>query len=185
MRETQTAWHPSDFLPVVDVQALLDGLESTNYSVTKLVARVENLRHRPTALIPYAIPGPKKYGWWITSSICEFIFYERHTVHVHQQHIISHELSHILLGHKTTTLDDDHARLLLASQSLSVITADPDLLMRELSGLHELEREAEAEALATLLQTELIRRVGLHTLTAQVATIPMWSEWAMGLGIDR
>lgn len=47
------------------------------------------------------------------------------------------------------------------------------------------EVEGEAEAFATALQNELIRRIGLHALTQRVASSPVWSELAHGLGLDR
>jgi hypothetical protein len=164
-------WHdPNDFLPAVDVRSLLKGLDDTNFSTAKLVERVASMRGLPIVLLACPIPEPKCYGWWLTSPLCDFIVYESNTPPHHQNHIICHELAHILLGHKTASLDRDSARQLLercypltllasdrckvyagSALSLQDTLGSNDVLMREMLDVHGALREAEAEALATLL----------------------------------
>lgn len=175
---------PIEFLPAVDVQALLDGLTDTNYSTIKLAERVAAMRELPIVLLACPIPTPECYGWWLTSPLCEFIVYERDTFVSHQNHIIFHELAHILLGHQTVALSQEKAHELLSRcHSLELVASaqgrvyagiattlqdtarDADVLLREMADVHAALKETEAESLATLLQRELIRRVGFMALT--------------------
>ncbi len=154
------------------LEVILAPIDFLNFSILKLVERVALYRGRPIELCPWAMPGTTQYGVWLASPNCDFIFFEKHTARVHQDHIISHELSHILLGHQTYMVAD----------AATISTA---VLMRRLTDLHKSPREQQAEDMAMLLQNELIRRAGLQALTARIATAPLWSNLVFGLGLDR
>ena len=150
---------------------LLDGLDYANFYILNLVERVAVRRCRPIMLKPWPMSGTVQYGAWLAAAQRDYIFFEAHTARVHQEHIILHELAHMLLGHPTLMVTDD-------------IALTSEVLMRALSTLNESAREREAEALAAKLWGELMRRAGLHALTHRVATAPLWSDLAFGLGLD-
>lgn len=195
--------NPDDFLPAVDVPSLLKGLDDANFSTVKLVERVATMRELPIVLLACSIPEPNCYGWWLTSPLCDFIIYESNTPDFHQNHIICHELAHILLSHKTVSLDQDSAGQLLEKcrpltlassgegkvfmgtvSSLQDVMRGGEVLMRERSDLHDVLRETEAESLATLLQRELIRQVGFNALTRPSHNHSM-RQIVRSLGFDR
>lgn len=60
---------------------------------------VEERRGRPIRLV--SVPGRGgPHGLWVASPSADYIFYERDTSASHQQHIILHELSHLLCDHR-------------------------------------------------------------------------------------
>jgi 1,6-anhydro-N-acetylmuramate kinase len=133
------------------------------------------------------MPEQTEYGMWIAGPSFDFVFFEQETARVHQDHIIMHELAHMLLGHKTATISEELQAELLEHKTFSVISHTPEaaeVLRRSMVELHERLRESEAEALATFIQNKLILRVGIEALTKHVATAPFWSEAAPKIGFD-
>jgi hypothetical protein len=86
-------------------------------------------------------------GLWIATSTTDVIFFERVTTHPHQEHIILHELSHLLCDHY-------RASLRVAAQTERLLpNLDPDMVRRVLAraGYSSVE-EREAETLASLIR---------------------------------
>jgi hypothetical protein len=161
---------PYPFLPHI-----LDAIDYSRYSILSLVDSVAAYRRRPIILCPFDLPDPAHFGCWIASPSRDFIFFVWKTARVHQDHIICHELAHMLLGHTTLVVGDD----------LDVLHFREHGLARKASVLRRSPHERAAEQLALTIQQELIDRVGLEALTASTATAPLWAELATVWGIDR
>ncbi len=142
--------------------------EPTIVDVARVVAQ---RRGRRIVLFPCEWPDPLQFGMWVADPEQDYIFFERRTARVHQEHIIAHELGHMLLGH--TTLRVHH----LSTQP------EPGALMRAAGRLHETPEEHEAEAVAQELQTALIRRAGLERMTKRPGTAPLWEKLTLGMGV--
>lgn len=70
----------------------------TPFDVQTFSQRLAAQRGRPIILRPIAShAGP--WGLWAATQSADIIFYEEHTSRLHQEHIILHELSHLLCGH--------------------------------------------------------------------------------------
>jgi hypothetical protein len=68
------------------------------FDVHELCERVAARRGRPIRLLPVAgLTGV--CGLWIATDTTDLICYERDTTRPHQDHIILHELSHVLCDH--------------------------------------------------------------------------------------
>lgn len=67
--------------------------------VDELCARLGEHRGKPIRLIPWALPVPGPFGLWMSRPHEECVFYQEETSRVHQDHIILHELGHILADH--------------------------------------------------------------------------------------
>jgi hypothetical protein len=108
-------------------------------------------RGRPIRLIPMAgLTGV--CGLWIATDATDLICYERDTTRPHQDHIILHELSHLLCEHFPVGLP---AALL------------PDLdpaMVRAVLGRagYSTAEEREAETLASLIRQRATTRTLLH-----------------------
>lgn len=134
-----------------------------------LARQVARLRRRPIQLCPISMQDETLYGAWLASDDVDYVFFERDTARVHQEHIIIHELSHILCGHTTYTVRPD-----------SIAT---DAILTRTLRRHSRE-ELEAENLAHAIQEAFIRQAGLGALTL-VSTTPVWNAMLLGLGLDR
>lgn len=109
---------------------------------------VEAERGRSIILSPIASRnGP--CGLWIAGRDCDFIFYEAETSRLHQDHIILHELSHIICGHQPVPLaETEYLQLLCPSLSPEIFRH----VLRRMSYSAEEDREAEMLASLVLLQ---------------------------------
>ncbi|PXX54911.1 hypothetical protein DFR70_12252 [Nocardia tenerifensis] len=81
------------------------------FSAEELCGLIAEWRGRKLVLHPLpgeirAIDEDAPCGLWVATDRADFIFYEDRTVHLHREHIIVHELAHMLLGHSMFELAD-------------------------------------------------------------------------------
>ena len=107
-------------------------------------------RGRPIVLVPVAgSSGP--CGLWAATPTEDLVFYERDTSPLHQEHIILHEVCHLLCGHPPALVDERELGQLLVPD-LAPGTLRHVLRRAAYSG----DEEREAELLASLI----LERVG-------------------------
>ncbi|MCS0635847.1 hypothetical protein NX801_09235 [Streptomyces sp. LP05-1] len=113
--------------------------------VRELCRLLGDYRGRPIQLVPYALPAPGPFGLWIATDTVDLIFYQQETSPLHQDHIILHEVGHILAD---DTSDEDDP---VVWQSL-LPALSYDAIRRALRRTaYEDEREREAELIATTI----------------------------------
>jgi hypothetical protein len=95
--------------------------------------------------MPYPLPIPGPFGVWIATGSADYIFYQRETSKAHQDHIILHEIGHILADHHSTTSGDEAWQQLMPDISADVIKK---ALGRT---SYDAEHEREAELVATII----------------------------------
>ncbi|MEN8656330.1 hypothetical protein ABCR94_38605 [Streptomyces sp. 21So2-11] len=114
--------------------------------VDELCRRIGEHRDKPIRLIPWALSIPGPFGVWMSRPHEEIIFYQEETSRVHQDHIILHEIGHILADHQ-----DDGG----AGEELPALGPDypGDLITRGFRRTSYTEDyEREAELVATIIQ---------------------------------
>ena len=123
-----------------------------------LCERVAARRGRPIQLV--AMDGLTGVcGLWVGTATTDLIFYERVTTPPHQEHIILHELGHVLCDHHRSP----DALGLPVEQLLPSL--DPAMVQRVLGRAgYTSEEEREAELLASLIR-QRARSHGGGTLT--------------------
>ncbi|GAB3165784.1 hypothetical protein [Amycolatopsis sp. NPDC004378] len=125
--------------------ALRDLHLPATFDVPALCAALGERRGRPIRLLP--LPGLSEVcGLWIATDTTDLIAYEQHTSAPHQDHIVLHEIGHLLCDHYPVSLTPaEQMRLLLPSLS-------PEMVRRVLgrAGYSSVE-EREAEFFASLL----------------------------------
>ncbi|WP_432093345.1 toxin [Streptomyces sp. bgisy100] len=130
----------------VDVVKSLDIPERTD--VNALCDRLEERRGRPISLVEVPMPtGPgKPCGLWVAADDADYICYQQYTTQAHQQHIISHELGHMVCDHEAApVMPNEVAQLLMP-------TLSPDLVRSVLGRTqYSSEEERAAELVASLL----------------------------------
>lgn len=101
---------------------------------------------RPIHLVAEHLPAASPCGLAVRTERFDAIFYEAGTSRMHQDHIIRHELGHLICGHLTApVLDAEASRLLLPD-------LDPSLVRAVLGRTNYSEvEEKEAELIASLL----------------------------------
>jgi IrrE N-terminal-like domain len=116
------------------------------FDAHKLCARFAARRARPIRLRAVAMSVDSPCGIWLSTSGGDYIFYEEQTSRLHQEHIVAHEIGHILCNHHTTAIFPlEISRLLLPN-------LDPNLVNRVLSRTHySAGEEQEAEMIASLI----------------------------------
>ncbi|MDI3420593.1 toxin [Streptomyces luteolus] len=90
--------------------------------------------------MPLDAAGP--CGLWLAFSDADYVVYEQHTSRHHQEHIIAHELAHMLCCHRSGTADSAAVAELFPDLDPSLVQ---DLLSRD-SYSDAQEREAEVMA---------------------------------------
>jgi hypothetical protein len=138
--------------------------------VDGLCALVSRLRGRPIHRMPVPVEASHPCGFWIATDEADLILYEGNTSRAHQEHIVVHELAHMICGHRggaaggaspgggastaggTAAIDDGTARLLFPD-------LDPRLVRDMLGRAGYTDRqEREAEVMASIIMERLSRR---------------------------
>jgi hypothetical protein len=124
--------------------------------------RLGRRRGRPIRLhaYPFDVPGP--FGMWLPTATSDHILYQAETTALHQEHIIAHELGHLLAGHGA--VEDDGAWTDLMPD------IPPETIRRALRrASYDTVDEREAETVATILleSAAVVRSVRLPAKSAR------------------
>ncbi|RJQ84661.1 hypothetical protein [Amycolatopsis panacis] len=120
------------------------------FSIGSFIDQVARSRRRRIHLhtAPHHAPADKPCGVWLATDEEDHIFVEEQTSRLHQEHIILHEIGHMLGGHT----------VLAPRENLDAQELFPDLqpqLVRRLLGRvrYDDPQEEEAELIASLILT--------------------------------
>ncbi|MEW2413216.1 hypothetical protein AB0953_05780 [Streptomyces sp. NPDC046866] len=83
-------------------EKILGHLDLTHpFSLDALCARIAEQRGRPIRLHPLPKEAAESgvCGLWVGTAGVDYVFYETQTTPLHREHIVLHELGHILFGH--------------------------------------------------------------------------------------
>lgn len=118
----------------------------TPFDVDKFCDAVEAQRGRPLIRLPlplidhYEVPC----GIWVGTPTADYIFAEADTTRSHHDHIVVHEIAHMLCGH-TSAINAELAQLLMP-------TTNPTLIRRLMGRTgYANAQEQEAEMMATVI----------------------------------
>jgi hypothetical protein len=147
-------------LCVVDVAALtarcrvrLAGLDLPRpFDLDAFAEGVARDRGRPLLRIGHPLPVDGPRGLCLSTRDADYVVYEQATSPVHQEHIVLHEICHLLCGHVgDAALDGGHLGRLFPS-------LDPAVVGRVLGrGAYSTAEEQEAELLASMIRQEARR----------------------------
>jgi hypothetical protein len=141
-------------------RARLDELDLPRpFDVRTLCADLGRRRGRPVELVEMALPAGAPSGLWLSTGQRDYIVYEQATSPLHQEHIILHEVSHLLCGHTGgSMLSEEHISHLFPQ-------LDPGMIRRVLGRAgYSSEEEQEAEMLASMI----LRRAERHRRAPRV-----------------
>lgn len=128
------------------------GLSEANTLTVK--EHLERSTGRPIHLVPMTLKSSEPCGLCIRSEQEDFIVFNDSASPLHQDHIIAHELAHMIMGHVTSRhLNRSTAELLFPDLDPAAVG---DLFTR--TGGYSDPHEAEAEMLASLIQSRSHRQ---------------------------
>ncbi|ONI81180.1 hypothetical protein ALI144C_21825 [Actinosynnema sp. ALI-1.44] len=130
-------------------------------------------RGRPITLTPMNAHDSGVLGLWVATDQTDMIFYEASTTPPHQEHIILHELAHVLCDHHAARLSaNELTRMLMPN-------LDPVMVQRILGRTtYQAEQEQEAELLASLITQRAQREaVPGHRTSAVADRINAVFDW--------
>ena len=83
------------------LRSMVDAMDIPSpFTIESLSDRIATSRGRPLYLHPMAFPADAATsGALVSTTDADHVFYERHTSTFHQNHIVLHELGHLLAGH--------------------------------------------------------------------------------------
>ncbi|MFI9804260.1 regulator component [Streptomyces sp. NPDC052301] len=116
-----------------------------------VLERVEELRERPLVLreLPEQIAETGVCGLWLGTDDADYVFYEARTAPLHRQHIILHEIGHVLCDH--------HRGVTGRAEDLTVPPLgdlQPSAIKRLMGRTsYTTSEEQEAEMIASLIQS--------------------------------
>lgn len=134
--------------------ALVDDVEIPDpFDVRELCARLSKRRGKPIRLVPQAMPTGGPCGLWVSTDNAEYIVYEERTSAPHREHIILHEIGHLLCDHRAASVPGaEPTRLMFPS-------LDPRTVDRVLNRTHYTAvEERQAELIASLILERVSRR---------------------------
>jgi Zn-dependent peptidase ImmA (M78 family) len=79
---------------------------------------------KPIRLIAYPLPADGPFGAWISTRAAECFVYQKWTSPLHQDHIILHELGHMVAGHESDEQADNVFTDLAARESDVAVVPD-------------------------------------------------------------
>ncbi|MBP2472854.1 hypothetical protein JOF53_001726 [Crossiella equi] len=141
-------------------QALVDGLTlPVPFTVDALLDGLAAQRGRPIELLALP-PGMvvNACGLWIATDTHDEIYVEEKTTALHREHIILHEIGHILCDHESS---EEGGQVSLAK---FLPDLSPELIERLLARTnYTSEQEQEAELVASLIRTAAGTRTAAST----------------------
>ncbi|WP_018680939.1 hypothetical protein [Actinokineospora enzanensis] len=132
--------------------SLLAGLDlPTRSDLAGLCEHLAAVRGRPLHVVPVAMLASQPCGMWIATRDADWIFYDQDTTRAHQEHIILHEIGHMICCHRGGGhLDEDTAAVFFPD-------IDPQLVRDMLARTtYSDAQEQQAEVMAYLL-AEVLR----------------------------
>ena len=129
-------------------QALRDLVLPEPFSVETLCKSIADQRGRPLRLLPLPMEFGERSpcGMWIGTELADFILFEENTSPFHRDHIILHEIGHLLCDHSTAPEILD---LLNAAADSEIVPSVVRLAMGRTS--YSTAQEQEAETIASLI----------------------------------
>ncbi|WP_190824789.1 hypothetical protein [Saccharopolyspora pogona] len=123
--------------------------------VRELCRRLGEHRGKPIQLVSYPLPVPGAFGMWFGTAAADYILYQAETTPAHQDHIILHEVGHIISDHGQDEADGDVWNQLFPDLPPNLVRR---ALRREGYGP---AHEHEAEMVATVIKewAELLDRL--------------------------
>lgn len=124
----------------------------TPFDVNELCRRLAVKRGRSLTLLPMEMEPGSPCGLWVSTAKADYIFFEARTSALHQEHIVLHEVGHLLCQHEAAPV------LGGAATETLLPNLDPAMVRSVLGRTHySAVEEQEAELIATIILSRACR----------------------------
>ncbi|MET8994137.1 hypothetical protein [Amycolatopsis sp. Hca4] len=128
------------------------------FDAAGFVAGLAAERGRPIELMPVSAPEGAPCGLLMSTERADYILYPTNTTALHRQHILLHEVGHLLCGHVGADAGADGIAIDAAAGRQLMPNLSPELVRRVLGRTTYTEtEEREAELVASLLAQRVVR----------------------------
>jgi hypothetical protein len=160
-------------------EALVEGLDLPSpFDIQGFCSSLGHARRRPIHLIARTLPAGGPSGVCVSTSTGDYVFYELHTSPFHQNHIVLHEVAHLLCEHQAVVSNHELCQLLFPD-------LDAHLIERVLGRTcYSGSAEQEAELIASLILAKVERQDPEVRWTVPTDVAPVLARVARCLG-DR
>ncbi|WP_166355023.1 hypothetical protein [Phytoactinopolyspora limicola] len=123
------------------------------FTIDAFCSTLARERDKPIRLMPMPDGADSPCGMWLATADTDWVFHQAATSQLHQEHIVLHELAHMIFGH--TTKQDRAERL----QARLLPDLDPQMIASVLARTaYTSVEEQQAEMLAGLIGAHVRRR---------------------------
>ncbi|AYY13001.1 hypothetical protein EF847_10100 [Actinobacteria bacterium YIM 96077] len=123
------------------------------FTIDAFCSTLARERGKPIRLMPMPDGADSPCGMWLATADTDWVFHQSATSQLHQEHIVLHELAHMIFGH--TTKQDRSERL----QTSLLPDLDPGMIASMLArASYTSVEERQAEMLAGLIGAQVRRR---------------------------
>lgn len=143
------------------------------FSLAEFCRRLEHRRGREIRLVPVVTRPGGPCGLWVATAGTDVIFHEAATSRLHRDHIVLHEIGHLLCDHRGGPAVD------IALAGMLLPSLDPGMVARVLGrAAYTDTEEREAELFASLI----LERADRASAVGAVAPPPLDPDTAAVLG---
>lgn len=121
------------------------------FDITTVCERLARDRGRAIQLVPLELPPGGLSGAWVATNRADYVLYQSKTSRLHQDHIVLHEIGHMLCGHENDQTGEEAISSVLPH-------LDPKMVRQVLCRNHYTSsEEEEAEIVASIVLDQVTR----------------------------
>lgn len=123
------------------------------FDVATVCERLARDRGRAIRLVPLDLPPGGLSGAWVATDRADYVLYQSKTSRLHQDHIVLHEIGHMLCGHESGRTGEE-------AISSALPHLDPKVVRQVLCREHYTSsEEEEAEIVASIVLDQVARTI--------------------------
>ncbi len=123
------------------------------FDITAVCQRLARDRGRGIQLVPLELPPGGLSGAWLATDHTDYVLYQSKTSRLHQDHIVLHEIGHMLCGHENAQTAEEGIFAVLPH-------LDPKVVQKVLCRTrYTSAEEEEAEIIASIVLDQVTRTV--------------------------
>lgn len=147
------------------------GYDFEDFTIDHFIKHIEQITRRDIILQSYPLSSQIS-GIWVKAQTANYIIYNDNHHPTYQNHIILHEIAHIMLGHQPKPLINVLPELMGVGLFRTYLVDDQSV------------EEIEAETWVNLLHSQIMKNGRFSMLLKQSTTVSALEPFITGMSID-